>query len=385
MSSAKQKLRIFLLSGAFLLLVVLGAVPPAAAGQAELTAFIGEYHATAVEEGTPRYDVAGLLDYLTPERYRIEERLRNDLSSAEAARAWEELRSLAASGQPPLRWERLTDGSESVADYQRYALIGRPRLMWALGKPDEWIDPTLTQREPPRVSILMYHDIRPHSNYSTVITPGQFERQVRYLAENGYTFITISQLLDAVYSGGEGLPERCVALTFDDGWSGVYDYAYPVLKRYGGTATLYVYTNYVDRGGRTISWDQYREMLAAGFEVGSHTVSHCDLTDRETWDGSGTKPPAGRGSYTDRLMHELVDSKLILEEKLGIEVRSLALPYGCYDSYVLKSALLAGYEGVLTIRQANTYVDANTNELELHRWNIVPSLTLGQFIARLER
>lgn len=334
-------------------------------------------------DGELRFDLSSLLDYRVPGRYTIDESLRNDVSTAASVRQWEELRRSVAAGRDPLKWE--SPELETVADYHPYAMMGVPRLLYGVAHPDEWIDPALVDGPRPRVSILMYHDIRPTSSYSTVITPGQFERQVRYLSEHGYTFITISELLDAIYSGGRGLPERCVALTFDDGWSGVYRYAYPILRRYGGTATIYVYTNYVDAGGRSISWAQYKEMLAAGFEIGSHTVSHCDLTERESWDGSGPKPPSGRGGYTDRLMHELVDSKLILEEKLNIEVRSLALPYGAYDSYVLKSALLAGYEGVLTIIPANTYVDADTNELELRRWNVTPSTSLGTFAARLER
>ena len=103
------------------------------------------------------------------------------------------------------------------------------------------------------------------------------------------------------------------------------------------------------------------------------------------WSGRGSKPPTGYGTYTQRLMHELTDSKLILEEHLGVPVRSLALPYGAYDGYVLKSALLAGYEGILTIRPGNTHVDAGTDELELRRWNVVPSMGLQTFIERLER
>lgn len=358
-----------------------------AATAGEVYVGYGEYleaHRLATREaGQVRFDLSGLLDHRSPELYRFEGAIRNDLSSGRAARRWEELQRDLAAGREPLQWD--TPDWDNVADYHRFAMIGRPRLLYGVARADEWVDPTILDSPRPRVSILMYHDIRPVANYSTIVTPHQFEEQVRYLARNGYTFITIGELLDAIYAGGRGLPERCVALTFDDGWSGVYNYAYPILKRYGGTATLYVYTNYVDVGGRSMTWEQYREMLAAGFEIGSHTVSHPDLTNRGDGEGQGSRPPTGYGSYTDRLMHELVDSKLILEERLNIRVRSLALPYGAFDSYVLKSALLAGYEGVLTVIPGNTYVDADTNELVLRRWNVTPTLPLGVFADRLER
>jgi peptidoglycan/xylan/chitin deacetylase (PgdA/CDA1 family) len=328
-------------------------------------------------------DLTSLDDYRTPEEFQIEAKLRGEPSPGESAAVWEGICSAQAAGESLLRREPIV--WETLADYRPYEKVGQPRLLYDVARADEWADPRRERGERPRVSILMYHDIRDASRYSTVITPWQFEEEVRWLTEEGYKFITISQLLDAIYSGGGDLPARCVALTFDDGWSGVYRYAYPILKKYGATATLYLYTNYIGVGGRSNTWDQYREMLANGFEIGSHTVSHCDLTNRGAWSGHGSKPPSGQGTYTQRLMHELTDSRLILEEHLGVPIRSLALPYGAYDDYVLKSALLAGYEGVLTIKAGNTFVDADTNEIELRRWNIVPSMGLATFIERLDR
>jgi peptidoglycan/xylan/chitin deacetylase (PgdA/CDA1 family) len=330
-----------------------------------------------------KHDYSSLYDHRHSEIYRFEAELRGESSPGEAAAVWQEINRAQAAGESLLRREPIV--WETVADYRPYEKMGQWRLLYDVAEADEWGDPRQERVERPKVSILMYHDIRDASKYSTVITPWQFEEEVRWLAESGYAFITIGQLLDAVYSGGGDLPPRCVALTFDDGWSGIYRYAYPILKRYGGTATLFLYTNYIGVGGRSNTWDQYREMLAYGFEIGSHTVSHCDLTERGAWRGRGGKPPSGHGTYTQRLMHELVDSKLILEEHLGVHIRSLALPYGAYDSYVLQSALLAGYEGILSIIPGNTYVDADTDETLLRRWNVVPSMGLGTFIERLER
>jgi len=333
--------------------------------------------------GAIKNDLSSLTDYRNPEPYLFEAELRGEFSTGESAAVWREINRAQEAGETLIRREPIV--WENLADYRPYEKVGQWRLLYDTAEAGEWDDPRRTRTERPRVSILMYHDIREVSKYSTVITPWQFEEEVRWLFENGYEFITIGELLDAIYSGGGDLPSRCVALTFDDGWSGVYRYAYPILKQYGGTATLYLYTNYVAVGGRSNTWNEYREMLAYGFEIGSHTVSHCDLTDRDAWRGRGPKPPSGRGTYTQRLMHELLDSRLILEEHLGVVIRSLALPYGAYDDYVLKSALLAGYEGILTIKSGNTLVDADTNENELRRWNIVPSMGLNTFIERLER
>jgi len=76
------------------------------------------------------------------------------------------------------------------------------------------------------------------------------------------------------------IPDESIVITMDDGWVGVYQFAYPVLKEMGFPFTMYLYKKYVNSGGRSLTWAQIREMMEAGAEVGSHSVSHENMTSR---------------------------------------------------------------------------------------------------------
>ena len=82
--------------------------------------------------------------------------------------------------------------------------------------------------------------------------------------------------LEAWERGEKQSPEKAVLLTFDDGWESVYTDAYPVLKEFGFPFTMYLYKKYVNSGGRSMTWDQIREMMAFGAEVGSQRANGCD-------------------------------------------------------------------------------------------------------------
>ena len=69
-----------------------------------------------------------------------------------------------------------------------------------------------------------------------------------------------------------------MAITIDDGYRSVYDLAYPILKKHNFTATLFIYTDFVDNSPNALTWEQLRELAQAGFEVEAHTITHADLT-----------------------------------------------------------------------------------------------------------
>jgi peptidoglycan/xylan/chitin deacetylase (PgdA/CDA1 family) len=122
------------------------------------------------------------------------------------------------------------------------------------------------------------------------------------------------------------LPERSVLLTFDDGYRSVYDEAFPVLRRHGMRATVFLTVGTSggtdpDRrlpslsGRAMLSWGEIREMRDAGIEFGAHTLTHPDLTLLES----------------AQIEREIGDSKAIVEDALGGPVSSFAYPYGSYD------------------------------------------------------
>jgi peptidoglycan/xylan/chitin deacetylase (PgdA/CDA1 family) len=182
------------------------------------------------------------------------------------------------------------------------------------------------------------------------VPPQRLAAQLDHLANLGYRGVTFS---DAVGGGEEG---KVVAITFDDGYRSVFELARPILERLGWPGTLFVPTDFVDRdepmawpgidqwvGGNhehelmPITWEQAHSLIAAGWEIGSHTKSHPRLTDIPG----------------DEVAEQLAGSKHVLEEKLGRRCRSVAFPYGNYDDSVVAATEVAGYSAAATLPEGN--------------------------------
>jgi peptidoglycan/xylan/chitin deacetylase (PgdA/CDA1 family) len=125
-------------------------------------------------------------------------------------------------------------------------------------------------------------------------------------------------------------------ITIDDGYRSAYEIAYPILKRYGFTATLFIYTDYVGVSGKAITWDQLKVMSTDGFQIGSHTISHSDLTMK--------REDEKEEDYISRIREEIIASKQIIDMKLSQDTIAFAFPFGRYDESILSLTEEAGYE-----------------------------------------
>jgi peptidoglycan/xylan/chitin deacetylase (PgdA/CDA1 family) len=120
-----------------------------------------------------------------------------------------------------------------------------------------------------------------------------------------------------------------ISLTFDDGWQSDFSIALPLLNKYGFNATFFIITGRVGKKGY-LKWCQIRELLSAGMEIGSHTETHPYLTLIPT----------------TAVHEECLRSKLELEDKIGVRVTSISIPYGEYNKNVMDSAIKCGYENI---------------------------------------
>lgn len=180
-----------------------------------------------------------------------------------------------------------------------------PTATWTVAGPGEVVAP-----------ILMYHHIdpaNPSPRYN--IQPEVFARQMQALADWGYHTITAAQLAQAVTTGTP-LPERPIVITFDDGNYSVYEYAFPIMQAHGFVGVTYIVTKRLQAAGFT-GVPELQEMIAAGWEVGSHTYSHADLTLNHS-----------------TAFNEILNSCQDLSEALGSPVTSLAYPFGASDPYL---------------------------------------------------
>ncbi len=214
--------------------------------------------------------------------------------------------------------------------------------------------------------ILLYHHVS--TNFETQnsrynIPPEKFEEQIKWLFDNGYQTITISQLTHLIYYGGE-IPQRPVVITFDDGNIDNYEYALPILKKYGFVATFYVVETYVN-GADMISTDQVKELIQEGWEIGSHSKTHPHL-------------PA---ISEELLPAEIRLSKLNLEEKLGVPINSFAYPFGEINDNIIRLTSSYGYKSAVGLGES---VKHSTNSIfYLSRIEIENDFPMDKFISLL--
>ena len=212
------------------------------------------------------------------------------------------------------------------------------------------------------VPILLYHHIGIPQNESLYyISPFEFERQMYLLREWGYQTISVELLVRAIKEGAE-LPPKPIILTFDDGSETVFTNALPILQKYGFTGNAYIVYNYVGINAY-MNAEQIRALYAAGWEIGSHSLSHVDLTVR-----------------TDRQIDEIVDSRTKLQALLGLPIRTFAYPFGAYDKDALHYVHFAGYSAAMGL--ANDTLQGNKNLFYLYRMVVNGNQNLESF-ARL--
>src|SRR5215472_1798379 len=209
-----------------------------------------------------------------------------------------------------------------------------------------------------QVLIFCYHRLVDKIRYpGTEITPAAFEAQMKELKDKGITVISMQDLL-AWKRSEKSIPPRCAVITFDDGWKSQYEVAWPIMKKFGYPVTLFLYTEGVRGGslggGEAITWEQLADMRDNGVDIQAHTATHQDLREGHTVmviepGGKRSKKKLTGADYEKWVQNEVVGSKELLAQRLGIKVNCFAVPFGNYNEHVKELARNAGYEAMFTV------------------------------------
>jgi peptidoglycan/xylan/chitin deacetylase (PgdA/CDA1 family) len=227
------------------------------------------------------------------------------------------------------------------------------------------------------VPVLMYHRVSPTGAKNTAryrVTPEAFEEQLAYLRDAGYYSVSVDELTLAIETR-RPLSGKRVLLTFDDAYVDFAEYGWPLLKRYGFGAILFVVsgltgkTNEWDRRyGEELSllgWDALRELDADGVTIGAHSVSHLPM--------SGLSPRA--------VAYEAAESRRAIQQQLGTLVTTFAYPYGDRDEAVERITGACGITLGFTTRSYLMHV--NDAPLSLPRIEVQGNDPLPAFIRNL--
>ena len=223
-----------------------------------------------------------------------------------------------------------------------------------------------------KVPVLAYHKIdfpTPDVKIRGAFTaPRKFERQIAYLKKKGFEFYTASEIIKFYLANGE-FPPRAVALTFDDGWKDNYTNAFPVLKKYGVKATIFVIPAVIGQTTDAVTADgegprehmtesDILEMSRAGIEFASHSFNH-KLFDRVS---------------NEEIEFEVTESKRFIENLTQKECSTFAYPAGFFTGFAKKTIKKAGYDAAFsTVYGANDELDVyELNRVEILRRDSFP-------------
>jgi peptidoglycan/xylan/chitin deacetylase (PgdA/CDA1 family) len=197
-----------------------------------------------------------------------------------------------------------------------------------------------------------------------------------YLSQHGYVTLTVTQFIQTRTKGKDGLPERPVVLTFDDGFADFFTEAFPVLQRYGFVATLYIATAFINGTSRwmrqegegtrsMLTWGQIMEINHYGVEVGAHSHSHPQLDILPL----------------SLARDEIVQCKRLLEDELSQEVLSFAYPHGYHSAAIQRLVQKAGYTSACTVKYEMS--TATTDPFALARLQVSSDTSVEDFAALL--
>jgi len=210
------------------------------------------------------------------------------------------------------------------------------------------------------VPILLYHRIAVSPIDSQYyVSPDKFEDQMKLLRDWEYTVIPIELLVKAIKEGAE-LPPRPVIITFDDGDISVYETAFPIMQKYGLTGVAYIVGNYMDTEGYMTA-EQIKELAAAGWEIGSHSRSHRDLTK--------LRIPVQR--------QEIYQARRDLEQATGVQASTFAYPFGKMNDSAGSQVHAAGYIAAMGL--GFTSDQGKSNLFWLQRRDVKGTYDIKQF------
>ena len=209
--------------------------------------------------------------------------------------------------------------------------------------------------------VLMYHSVSNEKCANAFIIPvWKFRQQMHYLKRNGYTTLSINDALSFL-NHGRAIPEKSVLLTFDDGYGNIYSNAFPILKKFGFKASVFIITATIDRNKDYLTSWQLKFMSRHGIDIESHTLNHGNLKLL---------------SY-EQQFNALMLSRNKIERLVGKKVLSIAYPYGEYNCLTLKAAKNAGYKIAFTTTPG--YAKRLRGLLNIRRIGMYRTDTLNMF------
>jgi peptidoglycan/xylan/chitin deacetylase (PgdA/CDA1 family) len=214
--------------------------------------------------------------------------------------------------------------------------------------------------------IIQYHHVDKNTPAVTSVTPQQFTEHMQYLADNNFNVWPLPKIIHALKSK-QSLPDKVVAITFDDGYKSVLSNATPVLRKHGFPYTIFVNTELINQSQDFMSWKQLQQLNSEGASIANHTTAHSHLVRQRT-----------NESYFEwykRIEKEIIQAEAEIKNQLGETHGLLAYPYGEYNDLV---KLITKKHELVGFAQHSGAFDHRVD------WQAVPRFAFNKMYAEME-
>ena len=244
-----------------------------------------------------------------------------------------------------------------------------------------------------KLPVIMYHsllkDEKLQNDYT--ISPTLFENDLKYLTENGYTTVVVKDLTDYAY-GKKSLPEKCIMLTFDDGYYNNYYYALPLLEKYNCKAVISPIASVSEKFTETkdisvtyghITFDDIKEMSDSGYvEIQNHSYDMHSLKSRK---GVSQKSGESDETYKSALTEDVAKAQTLLENATGKKPTCFVYPFGAKNDLTEKLIKEMGFSCTLTCTEKPNIITKNPDSLyELGRYRRDRNETMQNLLIRID-
>jgi len=202
------------------------------------------------------------------------------------------------------------------------------------------------------VPILTYHSFD-YGKGLLSVSPENFEKQMRYLQDKHYNVISFGALVEGI-KNKKKFTHNTVVITIDDGYENNFTYAYPVLKKYGFSAIVFLITNNIGSHEDFLNWDEVKEMSLNNISFGGHTKNHVYLPSV---------------SKKDVLWDEIAGCKKAIEGHIGIPVGYFCYPLGGFTEEAEMLVRKAGYKGACATNRGDDILN-RYNVYEINRVSV---------------
>ena len=209
-----------------------------------------------------------------------------------------------------------------------------------------------------QANVFIYHRFNDDRYPSTNISVEDFNAQLQVLADEQYNVLSLGQVVDAL-SKGEALPERCAVITVDDAYKTFKSSAWPLLKKFGYPATLFVNTDQTG-GSDFLSWEELIQLQEEGVELGNHSASHPYLLDRYVDETSQ--------QWRDRVVDDITRAQEAFLKHTGTAPELFAYPYGEFSNELARVVEELGFRAA--VGQQSGVMTSGQNLYKLPRFPV---------------